>query len=167
MATKLERICDTVIARIESGALREGDQLPSEEQLAASLKASVGTIQKALAASAVLEQLPLDMHGYYLGTLPPIAHELNGSTTAGFLFDCGTPSTHTNAVLELRQLVEFICTTERGPVHVELSEHRGVERNCRGAGTSVGQQRELPLRPPWVGRIVEHPTDGFGPSSRK
>ena len=73
-----------------------------------------GTIQKALAASAVLEQLPLDMHGYYLGTLPPIAHELNGSTTAGFLFDCGTPSTHTNAVLELRQLVEFICTTTRG-----------------------------------------------------
>lgn len=48
MATKLERICDTVIARIESGALREGEQLPSEEQLAASLKASVGTIQKAL-----------------------------------------------------------------------------------------------------------------------
>lgn len=48
MATKLERICDTVIERIESGALREGDQLPSEEQLAASLKASIGTIQKAL-----------------------------------------------------------------------------------------------------------------------
>ncbi len=48
MATKLERICDTVIARIESGVLREGDRLPSEEQLAASLKASVGTIQKAL-----------------------------------------------------------------------------------------------------------------------
>ena len=46
--TKLERICDTVIARIESGAWREGDRLPSEEQLAASLKASVGTIQKAL-----------------------------------------------------------------------------------------------------------------------
>lgn len=48
MATKLEHICDTVIARIASGALREGDRLPSEEQLAASLKASVGTIQKAL-----------------------------------------------------------------------------------------------------------------------
>lgn len=48
MATKLERICDTVIARIESGALREGDRLPSEEQLAASLRASVGTVQKAL-----------------------------------------------------------------------------------------------------------------------
>ncbi len=46
--TKLERICDTVIARIESGALREGDRLPSEEQLAATLKASVGTVQKAL-----------------------------------------------------------------------------------------------------------------------
>lgn len=48
MATKLERIFDTVIARIESGALREGDRLPSEEQLAASLRASVGTVQKAL-----------------------------------------------------------------------------------------------------------------------
>jgi GntR family transcriptional regulator len=48
VATKLERICDTVIARIESGALREGDRLPSEEQLAASLRASVGTVQKAL-----------------------------------------------------------------------------------------------------------------------
>ena len=48
MATKLERICDTVIARIESGSLREGDRLPSEEQLAATMKASVGTIQKAL-----------------------------------------------------------------------------------------------------------------------
>lgn len=46
--TKLERICDTVITRIESGALREGDRLPSEEQLAAGLKASVGTVQKAL-----------------------------------------------------------------------------------------------------------------------
>ncbi|MEO8203945.1 MAG: GntR family transcriptional regulator [Betaproteobacteria bacterium] len=48
MATKLERICDTVIARIESGALQEGDRLPSEEQLAASMSASVGTVQKAL-----------------------------------------------------------------------------------------------------------------------
>jgi len=48
VATKLERIFDTVIARIESGALREGDRLPSEEQLAASLRASVGTVQKAL-----------------------------------------------------------------------------------------------------------------------
>lgn len=46
--TKLERICDFVIARIESGALRDGDRLPSEERLAASLKASVGTVQKAL-----------------------------------------------------------------------------------------------------------------------
>lgn len=46
--TKLERICETIIARVESGALREGDRLPSEEQLAAGLKASVGTVQKAL-----------------------------------------------------------------------------------------------------------------------
>ena len=32
--TKLERVCESITRRIESGALREGDRLPSEEQLA-------------------------------------------------------------------------------------------------------------------------------------
>ena len=45
---KRSRVAESIIRRIESGALREGDRLPSEEQLAASLKASVGTVQKAL-----------------------------------------------------------------------------------------------------------------------
>lgn len=47
--TKLAKISDTIIAQIESGSLREGDQLPSEEKLAANHRVSVGTVQKALA----------------------------------------------------------------------------------------------------------------------
>lgn len=50
--TKLARVCDSIVGRIESGALREGDRLPSEEQLAASFRVSVGTVQKALARLA-------------------------------------------------------------------------------------------------------------------
>ena len=50
--TKLSRICDSIIGRIESGALLEGDRLPSEERLAASYRVSVGTVQKALAQLA-------------------------------------------------------------------------------------------------------------------
>lgn len=73
-----------------------------------------GTIQKALAAVGTLETVPLDLHGYYLGTLPPITKDLGGGTSRGFLFDAGKPAEHANAVLHLRQLVEFICTTTRG-----------------------------------------------------
>ncbi len=50
--TKLARVCDSIVARIESGALREGDRLPSESQLAASFRVSVGTVQKALSRLA-------------------------------------------------------------------------------------------------------------------
>lgn len=46
--TKLERICEAITRRIESGTLREGDRLPSEEQLAVQHRVSVGTIQKTL-----------------------------------------------------------------------------------------------------------------------
>lgn len=46
--TKTARVCESIVGRIESGALREGDRLPSEEQLAAGLRVSVGTVQKAL-----------------------------------------------------------------------------------------------------------------------
>lgn len=46
--TKLSRICDSIVERIESGALRQGDRLPSEERLATSYRVSVGTVQKAL-----------------------------------------------------------------------------------------------------------------------
>jgi hypothetical protein len=73
-----------------------------------------GTIQKALAAVASLDMRPLDLHGYYLGTLPAINQDLGGSVAHGFLFDSGVPVDHANAVLHLRQLVEFICTTTRG-----------------------------------------------------
>ena len=73
-----------------------------------------GTIQKALVAATKLEGRALDAHGYYLGTLPTITDDLGGSTACGFLFDKGSPAEHASAVLQLRQLVEFICTTERG-----------------------------------------------------
>ena len=50
--TKLSKVADTIIADIESGALREGDQLPSEDKLAVKYRVSVGTVQKALARLA-------------------------------------------------------------------------------------------------------------------
>ena len=50
--TKLARVCDSIVGRIESGALRQGDRLPSEEQLATGFRVSVGTVQKALARLA-------------------------------------------------------------------------------------------------------------------
>lgn len=50
--TKLTRVCEAIIGQIESGAIREGDRLPSEEQLAAGFHVSVGTMQKALAQLA-------------------------------------------------------------------------------------------------------------------
>jgi DNA-binding GntR family transcriptional regulator len=46
--TKLARVCESIVGRIESGALREGDRLPSEERLATDFRVSVGTVQKAL-----------------------------------------------------------------------------------------------------------------------
>jgi DNA-binding GntR family transcriptional regulator len=50
--TKLSRVCDSIVGRIETGSLREGDRLPSEAQLAAGFRVSVGTVQKALARLA-------------------------------------------------------------------------------------------------------------------
>lgn len=46
--TKLSMVSDAIIRHIESGALREGDRLPSEGELATSHGVSVGTVQKAL-----------------------------------------------------------------------------------------------------------------------
>ncbi len=46
--TKSERVRESIFRRIEAGSLREGDRLPSEEQLAAQFRVSVGTVQKAL-----------------------------------------------------------------------------------------------------------------------
>lgn len=50
--TKLARVNDLIVGRIESGALRQGDRLPSEAQLAAGFRVSVGTVQKALSRLA-------------------------------------------------------------------------------------------------------------------
>lgn len=52
MVTKLSLITEKIIRQIESGALREGDRLPPEDELAASHGVSVGTMQKALARLA-------------------------------------------------------------------------------------------------------------------
>lgn len=48
MATKHELVSDAIVEAIESGVLREGDRLPSEEEIAAQHNVSVGTIQKTL-----------------------------------------------------------------------------------------------------------------------
>ena len=45
---KATRVSDAIVKAIESGALREGDRLPSEEELAAQHGVSVGTMQKVL-----------------------------------------------------------------------------------------------------------------------
>jgi GntR family transcriptional regulator len=50
--TKHERVSDAIIEAIESGQLREGDRLPSEDEFAAQHNVSVGTMQKALARLA-------------------------------------------------------------------------------------------------------------------
>lgn len=50
--TKLEMISNSIVADIERGRLRQGDQLPSEERLAELHGVSVGTVQKALARLA-------------------------------------------------------------------------------------------------------------------
>lgn len=73
-----------------------------------------GTIQKAVDAVTTLETQPLDLIGYYLGTLSPITQDLGKTTAKGYLFDEGGPADRANTVLQLRQLVEFICTTTRG-----------------------------------------------------
>ena len=52
MKTKLDRVTEAIVRKIETRTLREGDRLPSEQELAASHGVSVGTIQKALARLA-------------------------------------------------------------------------------------------------------------------
>lgn len=46
--TKFSRIVETIAKRIQSGKLKEGDRLPSEEQFAKDFVVSLGTAQKAL-----------------------------------------------------------------------------------------------------------------------
>lgn len=50
--TKVDRVCESIVGGIESGSLRSGDRLPSEERLASDFGVSVGTVQKALAQLA-------------------------------------------------------------------------------------------------------------------
>jgi DNA-binding GntR family transcriptional regulator len=46
--TKIARIVDHIMRHVESGALQQGDRLPSEAELAMAHNVSVGTAQKAL-----------------------------------------------------------------------------------------------------------------------
>lgn len=48
LGTKLANVADQIVSQIEAGRLREGDRLPSEQQLAADSGVSLGTVQKAL-----------------------------------------------------------------------------------------------------------------------
>ena len=50
--TKLDRLCETVVSRIERGVLRAGDRLPSEARMATDFGVSVGTVQRALSRLA-------------------------------------------------------------------------------------------------------------------
>jgi GntR family transcriptional regulator len=50
--TKVDAVCESILARIEAGALHGGDRLPSEAELAHDHGVSVGTVQKALARLA-------------------------------------------------------------------------------------------------------------------
>jgi FMN phosphatase YigB (HAD superfamily) len=76
-----------------------------------------GTIQKSLMAIGALQGCALDVHGFYLGTQPAIAPDLGGSRSTGFYFDAGQPVARARAMLDLQQLVEFICTSDRGSLH--------------------------------------------------
>lgn len=74
--TKYQVASDTLLADIESGKLRPGDRLPSEEQLVSQLGFSLGTVQRALrdlAELGVVERI----HGsgtYVSGARPPEDH---------------------------------------------------------------------------------------------
>ena len=46
--TKISRIVEDIMRHVESGALKQGDRLPSEAELATTHNVSVGTAQKAL-----------------------------------------------------------------------------------------------------------------------
>lgn len=50
--TKVDAVCESILARIEAGDLHGGDRLPSEAELADGHGVSVGTVQKALARLA-------------------------------------------------------------------------------------------------------------------
>ncbi len=72
------------------------------------------TIQKSLMAALHVEGRCADVTGYYLGTLGAAHVDLGGSTAAGYLFEAGRPIERRQAVMQLPQLLEFVCSTMRG-----------------------------------------------------
>jgi len=102
-----------------------------------------GTIQKALMAVGALQKRKLDVHGYYLGTLPRIVQDLDGSQSTGFYFDAGTPLDLARPMMELVQLAEFICTTQRGSLHGFRSSGNDVVPVHGAVDHGTGQREAL------------------------
>jgi predicted HAD superfamily hydrolase len=85
-----------------------------------------GTIQKSLVAALDLEQRTHALAGYYLGTLPQAHVETGGSQVSGYLCEAGRPSQRCRAVMELPQLLEFVCSTTRGSLRGFVREQGRV-----------------------------------------
>jgi predicted HAD superfamily hydrolase len=99
-----------------------------------------GTIQRAFRAVSMLEQRNVDVMGYYLGTLAPAHDRMPPGSSRGYLFECSLPQERASTIASFLQLIEFICTSDRGslkgfkrdeagqvvPVHGK-SEHGGVQ----------------------------------------
>ena len=74
--TKYQVVSDALMADIESGKLRPGDRLPSEDQLVSQLGYSLGTVQRALRDLAELGVV-VRIHGsgtFVSGARPPEDH---------------------------------------------------------------------------------------------
>lgn len=99
-----------------------------------------GTIQRSFRAVSALENRQVDVMGYYLGTLAPAHDRMPPGSLRGYLFEAGLPQDRASTIASFLQLVEFICTSERGslkgftrddaghvvPVHGK-SEHGGIQ----------------------------------------
>ncbi|MEO5693041.1 MAG: GntR family transcriptional regulator [Usitatibacter sp.] len=97
--TKFERVGDSILRRIESGSLREGDRLPSEEQLATQFHVSVGTVQKALDRLARSELITRE-HGR--GTF--VSGALTATADVSYLRFCDEKGTQLPNFIHLRSV---------------------------------------------------------------
>lgn len=102
-----------------------------------------GTIQKALMGATSVENVSVDVHGYYLGTHPAINADLDTSRATGFLFDVGAPAERYRPVMQLAQLVEFICSTARGSLRGFAREKSGVVPVHAAVDHSVAQRANI------------------------
>ena len=86
-----------------------------------------GTIQKSLMAALELERRSASISGYYLGTLGAAHVEMGGSAMAGYLFEAGRPHARQQTIMQLPQLLEFVCSTTRGSLRAFEQRHGRVE----------------------------------------